>query len=67
MQHIITLFTSKAGLLSLLAGLSGLLQLVYPVLPNPWAGLVTAILAVLAYYHVGKAVSAGRAAGVRGI
>ena len=65
MNSVLNFFSSKAGWLSALAGLSGLLQLIAPVIPNPWAGLITAILAIFAYYHIGKSVNVGKAQGVK--
>ena len=67
MNSFLNFFSSRAGWLSVLAGLSGLLQLIAPVIPNPWAGLITAILTIFAYYHISKAVNVGKARGIKGL
>jgi hypothetical protein len=67
MQTLSSLFSSKSGILSILSGIVVVLTFAVPVLPNPWGGLVAAILAVLAYYHIGTAVTAGRVQGIKGL
>ena len=66
-NNLASLFTSKAGLWTVIASIAGILTWAAPILPQPWGGLATAILAVIAYYHIGGAVTAGRAAGIKGI
>ena len=62
-----SLVTSKAGLISLATGLSFILTSIAPIIPAPWGALVTAILGVLSFYHIGNAVAGARSAGVKGI
>ena len=66
-NNIASLFTSKAGLWTIVASIAGILTWAAPLIPQPWGGLATAILAVIAYYKIGGAVTAGRVAGARGI
>lgn len=40
--------------LASLSGLVGILSAVTPFLPQPWAGLAAALLAVAAYYKIQK-------------
>lgn len=67
MTHIASLLTSKVGWLSILTGLSVILSTIIPMIPQPWGGLVSAILAILTYYHIGKTVNVAYTAGVRGL
>lgn len=61
------LVTSKTGWTAILAGLAWLLTAVAPVIPEPWGNLVTAVLGILAFYHIGNAVGQARAMGVKGV
>lgn len=66
-MNIASLLSSKSGILSLLTGVSFLLTTVAPLIPSPWGALVTSILGVLSFYHIGQTVSSARQAGVKGI
>jgi hypothetical protein len=67
MQNISSLITSKTGLVSIVTGISFILTVVAPVIPAPWGALITAILGIFAFYHIGNTVSAARVQGVKGI
>ena len=64
---ISSLFTSKAGWLSIATGVSFILTTVVPLVPAPWGALITAVLGIFAYYHIGNAVAGARSAGVKGL
>ena len=66
-MNIASLLTSKTGWVSILTGVSFLLTSFAPIIPAPYGALVTAILGIFAYYHIGNAVSAAKEAGVKGI
>ena len=66
-MQIASLVTSKTGWLSIATGVSYLLSAILPVIPAPWGALVTAILGVFAFYHIGNTVGKARAMGVKGI
>jgi hypothetical protein len=66
-MQIASILTSKAGWLSIATGLSFVLTSVLPLIPAPWGQLVTAVLFVFSYYHIGNAVKAAHEAGIKGI
>jgi hypothetical protein len=65
--QIASLITSKAGVLSVLTGIVWILTVIAPVLPAVWGNLITAILGVFAFYHIGNAVAGAREAGSKAI
>jgi hypothetical protein len=67
MNNIASLFTSQAGLLSIVASIVAVLTWAAPVIPQPWGGLAAALLAVISYYKIGGAVTAGRVSGIKGL
>ena len=66
-NQIASFITSKAGWLSIATGIVWLLTNITPILTSVWGNLATAILGVFAFYHIGTAVNAARAAGEKGI
>ena len=65
MNSFLNYFTSYAGWVHFLTVLSIFLTWILPVLPQPWGGLVSSILLVLSFYHIGTAVNVGKAQGIR--
>ena len=65
MQSIASTLTSKAGVAGILSGIVWFLGVITPVIPQPWANLISGILGVVALYWHGTVITAARAAGVR--
>ena len=61
------MFSSKTGWLSIATAVVWFLGNITPVIPQPWGNLVTAILGILAFYHIGGAVAAARSLGAKGL
>ena len=61
------IITSKAGWLSILTAVIAILSSAIPIIPSPWGAIVSAVLGIFAFYHIGNAVGAARQAGAKGI
>lgn len=59
------LLSSKSGWSSLATAVVWLLTNVVSLVPQPWGNVITAVLGVLAFYHIGNTVGAARSQGAK--
>ena len=67
MQIVSNFVSSKGGVAGILAGVVWLDTMFAPVLPSAWQNVITAILALIAFYYHGSVVGAARANRIKGI
>ena len=64
---ISSLVTSKVGWASVATGIVWVLTAILPVVPSVWGNLLTAVLGIISFYHIGQTVTKATALGAKGI